>query len=72
MKITIELNTNDIVSAKAEHLNQALAAMQILAADSIETERRQPRAFRQDRSPYQPSPLSKSPPTRRRLKLRSL
>lgn len=38
MKITIELNTNDIVSAKAEHLNQALAAMQILAADSIETE----------------------------------
>ena len=38
MKITIELNTNDIVSAKAEHLNQALAAMQVLAADSIETE----------------------------------
>lgn len=38
MKITIELNMNDIVSAKAEHLNQALAAMQVLAADSIETE----------------------------------
>lgn len=38
MKITIELNTNDIVSAKVEHLNQALAAMQVLAADSIETE----------------------------------
>lgn len=38
MKITIELNTNDIVSAKTEHLNQALAAMQVLAADSIETE----------------------------------
>lgn len=38
MKITIELNTNDIVSAKAEHLNQALAAMQVLAADSIKTE----------------------------------
>lgn len=38
MKIMIELNTNDIVSAKAEHLNQALAAMQVLAADSIETE----------------------------------
>lgn len=36
MKITIEMNTNDIVSAKAELFNKALVAMLAQAAHSVE------------------------------------